>query len=1238
MVLMERIKFAGWIATILLLLARPAAAAPANAIAVADFETKTESIEARDWAYGLADWLAAELDQRGVTVFERAQIRLALGERLITASGLMGLQVSEPQEIPPLRYLVTGQVEQLGNATNRQFHLDVFLLDAKTGRIAAGFARGGAYPQALSTVLPALAGQITDRLRADNYISAAITPASNFGPQPEVQLLFYKGVDYCLSGQPEMAVSWFIDATHSAPDFLPARLWAMRAFEMTGVPELAKAAREEVIHAPNGRGVLNRLEQSPFLNQKLISVAVFADAHLDEPGLKLRGALQKALGRQSNFFVADPSNIRSLAAEMDLQVAEMGRRELESASLLWSTMDALVLVRSNAADTSKFSVDVCDTLSDGVIQHREISPDAVSLDNVARELANDIATRGKTISPAIANRHFWSKRATKPVQVSNTDRNEFAGLLKYLGENPSDRDAWMRLALFARWLDDRDQWAIADSVIAATDPDASDAASWTSTALWHRRYYERENPPLIETEFAPILQGYPTSPEAQYARSAWALEMVDQQKYAQAARLFLRLADELPHLGGAIKIGPDFWANFDFFAAASLHETGDNAGAERFLAQAAEILKNNSQVGLLPYSLGENWGNPFPQTHPLFGPGLDLRQAVAAWQARLHPVHFTSGGRMSLEDLDAMLTAVKQLSGTNAAAQQMEFIQRLIENKEANPALYAGRITDSDYKSTYRTVQVWGQGLTYGYFSLPGKLVNEATCFLGDLAPGPRAQSGQVRRLAAELAVGLDAPIAANCFEAAGDYKEALHKVELATVNPTPFPKLNFGMHPTREQTESANLRRQKIRLLQKMGRKQDAADYARVQARMQRGDADAQLAAVKDAADVVRKMHRRDEAGEILKSFVKEQERAGAMTSQSAAARLDWAEDELAGGDAFAASEILRDVVKQSEGRDWGVALQTGYTKTYDAAVAALARVRTQAQFPAASTEWSRPMRGQEARSPEDGPTTDLERDLAALLRGTSSGPGRTSYGGAPVNVFVHKYGAKAVPAVLRAADRGDFPAHLIAQLNILDQIATPANAAEVLEAFKKSPRLAKTAFRLDAASATVILKERFGVYAAGEEIPPELYDVVEKYRLKDQYPVLVANLSAKAMDGNTAREAAAVDRVLRHGAPGSVRRTFRAALASILKKEMLANYNYGLQTISETALKNGVTEGIEASLRSAGPAATNSLSVLRKYIDLPSDDANARTVVEAGLGRWRWNGKTHKFVLEEITATRND
>jgi len=261
------------------------------------------------------------------------------------------------------------------------------------------------------------------------------------------------------------------------------------------------------------------------------------------------------------------------------------------------------------------------------------------------------------------------------------------------------------------------------------------------------------------------------------------------------------------------------------------------------------------------------------------------------------------------------------------------------------------------------------------------------------------------------------------------------------------------------------------------------------------------------------------------------------------------------------------------------------------------------------------------------------MEHALADILHGKSTGPNQTSYGYG-VDDFIKKYGSNAVPVVLAAAGQGDFPAHLIAQFRLLNRIATPADAPAVLEVFKRTPRLAQTAFRLDATNATAILAERFAIFAKGGEIPPELLDIIGKYRLKDEYPVLIANLSVKELNGNLAPDAAAVDRALRHGATPAQRDSFRAVLSSLLEKQLLTTYRYGLDSLAETALRNGVPEGIEARLRCDNPVSTNSLVCLRKYMDLPIDGEQALAAVQAGLGRWRWDSKNNKFVMSETAA----
>jgi tetratricopeptide (TPR) repeat protein len=1215
-----------------------------NTVAVADFELAGDGAQGGDWAFGLADLLAAELQQRGVALFERSQIRLVLGERRLSASGLMQLRAAPAGEIPDLQYLVTGTIRSL---TNRQFHLEVSLVEAASGRNVASFSREGAYPEAVAGALVGLAEQVASRLKSAGAAPGPQRAAgSHLTHTPEVSLLFYKGIACCLAGQPEMGVSWFIDTLAAAPDFLPARLWTLRAFEMLGLPQFAALARAKVQAAAGGQGVLNRLKESPFLDKKLVPVAIIPDLQLEGAGLQLAAALKTELGRYTNLFVSDPANIQSLAAEMDLQLTEKAGHELELASVLWSAVDALVFLRpAGEAGGSMVQVELRDAMSGETIYRSQTPRDGAKLASLSGDLAKQVSARRKAGVPETVRVGASAGRATKPPQVINTDRIEFAGLLKYLAENPSDRRAWMRLAWFARWLNAPEggryyggcyESAISDCILAATKPTDSDAATWTADALWHRRHYEDENPPPIAVEFAPLLERYPASPEAQNVRSALAMECLDQKNYAEAARIFLKLAEDLPHLPPGVKVGPDYWANFYFFTGVTLHQLGDDARARQFVSQAAEVLRTNQDVGLLPFSLGVRWRNPFPQRHPWFGPELDLRQGVVAWEARLNPAIVADKKKpLTLEQLELLLNEAKQARGSEAAPEQLEYLRRLIECKQLNPTLFQGRIDNgfSPKPGTYREVNVWHQGPTYGYFSLMGKLVLEAIVLLNQQAAASPQDPGEVRQLAQALADGLDAPIAANIFEAVGDKQQALQQVEKAIRSPAPFPRERFGMHPTPQQYEARELRQQKIRLLQALGRAAEAAEYART--RLHQADVDASLAATVDAAEAYKAIERPDEACRLLADFVRAQEPGGEMNKQSAIARFWWAEYEDGRGNVFEATELLRQVVQHSESKGWDGYLRYGYVRSYEEAVSRLAKLRAQAKFPVASADWEDPTRltagAVDIEAPEP---SDMQRDLDALLRGTRDGTNHTSYGGAQVGVFVKKYGHAAVPAIVKAAAPGGFHAQLIAEFKLLDHLATPEDAPLVLAAFKTAPPLALVAFHLDRTNAAAILRERFAIYARGGEIPRELRSALEKYHLKDQYPVLVANLAAKDINGNTARDATAVDRLFRKGASPELRESFRAALASVIAKELRMGYQYGLAGVSETALRNGVAQGIEAALRSENPGSTNNLTQLRKYMALPADNAAALAMVQSGLGRWQWDETSGKWVLGEAAS----
>lgn len=925
-----------------------------NAVAVADFEMADAKQGAEDWSFGLADVLSVELRQRGAVLFERQQIRVVLGERKLTASGLMQMHGSAAQDIPDLQYLVTGSIRSL---TNGQFHVEASLVEARTGRNVASFAREGRYSEDIPGMLATLADQIASRLRSSG-VAIAPDHATRADPTrtPEINLLFYKGVAYCLAGQPELGVTWFIDVQKAVPNFLPARLWTMRAFEMLDLSEFAAVARARVREAPNGQEILNRLNESRFLDRKVVSMAVIADPRLDAAGWQFQTALKTALGHHTNLFVADPSNIRSLAAEMDLELTENGVRELEMASVLWSTMDALVLVGADFSKPDSFSVELRDALS-GEALFRTLAPrDGSGLSTVARDLSQQVSARHGASLPGSPRQSSHHPELGWPIRsFNNTDRNQFAILLRHIAQSPQDRPALMQLAWFARWLslgagnlDGRYHCAISDRVVAATDPKEPDAARWLSVALWHRRYYEKQ-PPSIAVEAAPLLDRYPESPEAHYARSALALEYINQKKYADAAPILLKLAEELPQLAGRIKIRPDYWANFYFFTGAALQETGDDTRARQFLDQADEVLRHNPDLTINQYALGV-WVNHFPERHPLFGSERNLRLAVADWRARLDSAASPAQkDALLLLKLDALLTEADQENGESAGLRSMKFLHQLIEHKRENPALYQGRVTEFQPSEPDRSVHYAASHLqAWHRVTLPGKLVIAANAKFNQLAANARTpeELATLRQLAREFATGLDSPLAADCFEAVGEYEQALQLVEKAISNPTPFTRATSPSSDeaeVRQRIETLNLLRQKVRLLQRLGRPMEATAY--VHSCMPKLDPIARLEAAQLAANVYAATGHPEQACALFADLARGKLSEAASESDRVAASYLQAEYEALNGNKLEATELLRDVIKQSEGKIWRVRLDVFSYQLYARALERLAQLRATLQ-----------------------------------------------------------------------------------------------------------------------------------------------------------------------------------------------------------------------------------------------------------------------------------------------------
>lgn len=254
-------------------------------------------------------------------------------------------------------------------------------------------------------------------------------------------------------------------------------------------------------------------------------------------------------------------------------------------------------------------------------------------------------------------------------------------------------------------------------------------------------------------EAAPLLERYPDSSEGLYARSALALELINEKKYSEAAPILSKLAEELPKLAKRIEIRPDYWANFYFFTAVALHETGDLARARQFLDQADAVLRQHPDLVMQQFALGV-WVNHFPASHPLFGPERNLRQAVSEWRERLASTDTNAGpAAVTLPQLEQMLGEARQAAGAEAEAKFLHYLRQLAAHQRLHPELYRGRVTEFDPREPMRQVLLVNMTAP-GHYTLLGKLIRETAGVLKQLALAcdSAAKLQDVRRLAHELA------------------------------------------------------------------------------------------------------------------------------------------------------------------------------------------------------------------------------------------------------------------------------------------------------------------------------------------------------------------------------------------------------------------------------------------------------------------------------------------------------
>lgn len=1211
--------------------------AASNAVAVIDFEMAGAG-STNDWALGVADLVALELQQLDIPIFERRSIRLVLAERQLAKLGVSDWRKLATARLPQVQYLVSGQMRRV---SDRNCHLTLGLTEVRSGREAASFGSEANYPGGLLATIKTLAQQIAEPLKQRLPAGpVARKVPSGFTQMPEAAWLFYKGLEHCLAGRPEWGAIYFIEAQNADPLFLAAKVWKWRAFQMLDIPEYVQACREELMGSPQGVAIMANLEGATFASQGRPSVALATDSNVAQD-LTLFADFKNELRNSRVCSVFDPHQIDSLARELDLQLSENSDDPIDLVTMAWTGVEEVLQLRVEAEPqgaTGRVIVEGRDALTGTRLFTAEAPANRAEMSALSRRVAQELTQHHQPPAEARQQAANGDQSGLRPDELwklppnYGTNRLYLVELLRCTSRFPKDRRPILRMQALFREKQPRLVQANWSRYIAAVDPAEPQAATRIAAVLWMQRgiYSSRPAP----AQFALLLQRYPESLEALNVRSLQALEAFEARNYAEAIHWWTNVIQQVPRLAPAGLIDQAYWASVHYFTAAAFSELKRFTEGEPFLRQAEEILKTHP--GLIPHmrisGIGSDdriqprWVNHFRADHPYFGAEKTFPEAAAMLRQRWPTAGVQSAPSMtSLEQLERLLQATYACDGGAALEKDKEYLREFIHAKQQRPEQFTIPARPDIRTLPIRQIDL-GNSRLMGNYPLATKLFLSAIGKINQNIWLARSleERRELERMAGELARGMEGKLAAQCYQAAGQYEEALKCIE-------------HDVRPART-LEVILLKRSLLRAAR--GPKESAAfllsEIAKQDQRYARMNI-FQLA--HQAALDLRRAGLEARAASLYEQVIQSN---AAPEQVKLSFKYYQAECQWRAGNSFQATELLRGLAKQSEGKPWTLYDHT-YSgdeprEIYNLCAHLLQRIRFLNRVQLRSFDWEfRPgyellavVPAPESLSPVESGLNQLLADVC--LRRTTN---FVNWKPAVTN-FARQYGRAAVPAVLKMLPRLTRPRFEISVMaELLNQAATVEDAPAILDAFRRMPELAAVAFKLDAEGARQVTAERFPIYHRSGVAPYQFTSLILRYKLRETYPVLIANLADDSF--NSLFEVQSLDRILANDPVPEFVEDFRQALSQHLERQLVGIHvgpSRQLGGIALVALKYGAPEGIEGWFRSTDVPKEKFLATLRPLLDLPADDAAAIEWLQTHRGQFTWNGAKRKYELKERSS----
>ena len=275
-------------------------------VAIVDFKLDSKSHQGFDWlGKAMSDLLNVKLAQSGVQLLDRDSIAFALREQKLDAT-------YQSASMMGAHKLIHGSllIDKSG-----EFTLIAQLTATSQSEIIGSHQVKGLYPKdfenSINEVVANLLPSISDKLQP---------VASKTMVNPEALAYFYRGVNYCSEGYPELGWFCFRSAYHLDEKLLMAKVWEMRAYQMMGFEGHASIVREELLSLKIKKTDLNKLQTQQSKVLAIIPPVIHSHSpQSNEIILQLKTLSQKAvMDNQIRLF--DVEGFGSVIDEFDEQL------------------------------------------------------------------------------------------------------------------------------------------------------------------------------------------------------------------------------------------------------------------------------------------------------------------------------------------------------------------------------------------------------------------------------------------------------------------------------------------------------------------------------------------------------------------------------------------------------------------------------------------------------------------------------------------------------------------------------------------------------------------------------------------------------------------------------------------------------------------------------------------------------------------------------------------------------